>query len=167
MPREKETFRPCDACISKLARVSPAALDLSDPTSWIYFCDECRKKRRDIQLRNEVRTAQDPVAGAFNVRTEMRFEVEKLREQLVAMFTLREDELRAKVQTALEMATTDEAINATIEKHVKEVFHEEFKRALHWTIKSAIEKKLGSEAVKQRIADTVERELKFMREYLG
>jgi hypothetical protein len=162
-----ETFVPCEKCRKALSSKMPVMNPLEDPMSWVYLCDACRRERHAALRKETVRRASDPVEGAFAVRLGLNFEIQALREKIVAMFCLREEDVRQKVQIALEQATTDAHLDAMIEQAVKKELEEVFKRELRGAIQSAVDKKLGKEEWRRKIADRVEREIEDSRRFGG
>lgn len=162
-----ETFVPCEKCQTVLRTKMPGVDPLADPMSWVFLCDACRRLRHE-ELRGEaVRKARDPIAGAFDVRLGLNFEIAALREKIVAMFCLREDDIREKVQAALEQATTEAHLTAMIEQAVKKELEEEFKRELTRTIQRSVQKKLGSDEWRKKIEERVAREIADSRRFGG
>lgn len=147
------TFIPCETC-----KQDPRAL-VNTTESWIYLCAKCRASRNRINRINEVRKGVDPIAGAFNVRMGLNFDIEGLKERLTSMFFIREADFTDKISKVIDEALTDENIEKRIKAEVEKEIADEMRREVGHRIRSEINKRLGTEDVRRKIEDEVKSEL--------
>ena len=106
-----------------------------------------------------------PVHSAFNANATIGFTIEGLREQVVSMFTLREESLRAAVQKALDSALSQDNVQRMIDAEVAREVRNVFEREIHVEVSRAVTQRCGSVAFQKKIAERVKQELELADKY--